>query len=264
MVDLAPTLLSACVLDVPRHMDGRCFLDDDAEERDYVYAARDRYDESYDMVRVVRGDRYKYVRNYYPGQPYRQWVPFRNRHPAMRDLLRRDAAGNLEGAERWIARNRPAEELYDLRADPHETENLIDDSEHAAARERLRSALDDWLDRFDLFGTEDESAMARRRPLGSDAATTATPTFVPNAPGNREREATPDGADLDGPATVSIHCSTQGASIGYTTETGPDPQWKLYTGPIALESGETTLRTKAIRYGFEESDEREAAFTVAD
>jgi N-sulfoglucosamine sulfohydrolase len=63
---------------------------------------------------------------------------------------------DLAGAERWAARNRPAEELYDLRADPHETENLADDPDHAAARDRLRSALENWLDRVDRFGAEDE------------------------------------------------------------------------------------------------------------
>lgn len=264
MVDLAPTLLSACGLDIPQHMDGQRFLGENTEPRKYVFAARDRYDESYDMIRVVRDDRYKYIQNYYPGQPYRQWIPFRNRHPAMRDLLRRDAADNLDGAERWVARTRPAEELYHLRTDPHETENLIDDPDHAAARDRLRSVLDEWLARVDQFAAEDESAMTRRRHLGAGEAVTATPTFIPNAPGNRGREATPDGAELESPATVSIHCSTQGASIGYTTDGGPDPDWELYTGPVALDPGETTIRTKAIRYGFEESDEREATFTTID
>ena len=245
----------------------RAWPDATAEMRGHLATLEtlcDRYDESYDMIRVVRGQRYKYVRNYYSGQPYRQWIPFRNNHPAMRDLLQRDAAGELQGAESWVGERRPAEELYDLQADPHETENLIDDSDHADARERLRGALDDWLDRIDDYATEDEAAMARHRHLGDGEPITATPTFVPNAPGNRERETTPDGADLESPATVSIHCSTQGASVGYTTETGADPDWQLYTGPISLVPGETTLRAKAVRYGFEESDEREATFTVSD
>jgi hypothetical protein len=35
------------------------------------------------MVRSVRDDRFRYVRHYYPERPYVQWVPYRNRHPAM-------------------------------------------------------------------------------------------------------------------------------------------------------------------------------------
>ena len=33
-------------------------------------ATRDRYDESYDMIRAVRDKKYKYIRNYYPDKPY--------------------------------------------------------------------------------------------------------------------------------------------------------------------------------------------------
>jgi hypothetical protein len=35
------------------------------------------------MVCSVRDDRCRYVRHYYPERPYVQWVPYRNRHPAM-------------------------------------------------------------------------------------------------------------------------------------------------------------------------------------
>jgi len=48
----------------------------------------------------------------------------------------------------------------------------------------------------------------------------------------------------------------------YTTEPGEDPHWRLYTGPIDLPDGETTLRAKAVRYGYEASDERRATFSV--
>jgi len=41
---------------------------DTSEEREYVVSTRDRYDESYDMVRSVRGERYRYVRHYRPRQ----------------------------------------------------------------------------------------------------------------------------------------------------------------------------------------------------
>jgi N-sulfoglucosamine sulfohydrolase len=47
---------------------------------------------------------------------------------------------------------------------------------------------------------------------------------------------------------------TQGASIGYTTEDGPSARWRLYTGPIRVDAP-ITLRAKAIRYGYKESDE---------
>ncbi len=42
----------------------------------------------------------------------------------------------------------PAEELYDLSADPHEIHNLAasDSSEHQAALARLRGVLEKWIE----------------------------------------------------------------------------------------------------------------------
>jgi N-sulfoglucosamine sulfohydrolase len=46
----------------------------------------------------------------------------------------------------------------------------------------------------------------------------------------------------------------KGASIAYTTETGEKPRWLLYTGELTLNRP-TTLRVKACRLGFLDSDE---------
>ena len=266
--DLGPTMLDMCGLEVPPYVDGQSFYGD-ATEREYVVSTRDRYDEEYDMVRSVRGDRYRYVRHYRPGRPYRQWIPYRNRHPAMEELLERAASGNLEGAEQWFDDTRPAEELYDLHADPHETENLVGDPAHTEALDRLRTALDDWRDRVDDAGDVAETEMVHSRYEGGDRPTTATPVFVPNAPGNREREPVSGTVELDGPATLSLYCATQGASVGYRVEpadTGDahhdSDHWELYTGPVDLPAGETTVRAKAVRYGYAESDETTLTVTV--
>src|SRR5262249_50819514 len=40
---------------------------------------------------------------------------------------------------------RPAEELYDCKADPHELNNVADKAEHADAKGRLRAILDKWM-----------------------------------------------------------------------------------------------------------------------
>jgi len=267
LVDLGPTMLAACGLDVPQYCDGRPFLGAANEERrQFVVSTRDRYDESYDMIRSVRGERYRYVRHYRPGRPYRQWIPFRNRHPVMQELLERDAAGDLTGAQSWFAENRPAEELYDLANDPHETENLVGNPAHADVLDRLRDALDEWRERVDDVGDVAESQMVHERYEGDDQPTTATPRFVPNAPGNREREVVDGEVELDGPATLSLYCATQGASVGYVVDDGEgsEVQWDLYTGPIRLSEGETTIRAKAIRYGYAESDVNEVTVRVSE
>jgi arylsulfatase A-like enzyme len=74
LIDLGPTVLSLTGAVVPYHMQGHPFLGEQAREREYIFATRDRYDESYDMVRAVRDNRFKYIRNCYPEKPYLQWI----------------------------------------------------------------------------------------------------------------------------------------------------------------------------------------------
>jgi N-sulfoglucosamine sulfohydrolase len=66
---------------------------------------------------------------------------------------------------------------------------------------------------------------------------------------------------LTAPMEVVIYAPTQGASIAYTTDQGENARWKLYTGPIRVESP-VVIRAKAIRYGYKESDEARARFAI--
>jgi hypothetical protein len=270
LVDLPATLLSLAGRDVPRWMRGSLFLGPETEHREYVFSTRDRYDEEYDMIRSVRGGRFRYVRHYYTERPYVLHIPYRNTHPAMRELLRLDAEDGLnETQARWFADTRPAEELYDLHADPHEIENLAGDPAYADALERMRSALDAWRERTNDHGRaeEAESEMRERVWPGGDQPTTAAPVFTPNAPGNRGRdrgqETIEDGDSFEGPMTVSMYCPTQGASLAYATGAGKDARWNLFSGPLRFEPGaEVTLRGRAVRYGYGESEERRVSFDV--
>jgi len=281
LVDLGPTLLSLAGVDVPRWMHGDPFLGPATGHREYVFTTRDRYDEEYDMIRSVRDGRFRYVRHYYTERPYVLHIPYRNTHPAMRELLRLDAEDALDDVQQqWFADRRPAEELYDLAADPHEVENLADDPAHADVLERFRGVLDDWRERVGDHGRAEEAETEMRDRIwpGGDQPETARPRFVPNAPGNRGREAIEgvavdgghaEGDDegdarhaFDGPATVGLYCPTQGASLSYAVDGG---RWRLYDGPVRLEAGtETTLRARAVRYGYAESEAREATFVVGD
>ncbi len=71
-----------------------------------------------------------------------------------------------------------------------------------------------------------------------------------------------EGGTFSGPMTVALHCPTQGVSIAYTTDTGDEPHWLLYAGPLRLAEGRTTVRARAIRYGYEASPELVGLFVV--
>ncbi|MBD3241235.1 MAG: sulfatase-like hydrolase/transferase [Chitinivibrionales bacterium] len=263
-IDLGPTVLSLAGVDIPAHMQGQAFLGPQAKpSREYVYASRDRYDESYDMVRAVRDTRYKYIRNYHPELPYLLWIPYRNRHPIVEEMWRLYAEGSLEGAQLLMFQpRRPVEELYDTKDDPYEIHNIAADPAQSENLNRLREALDDWLAEVGDLGEVPESEMVRQWYPDGVQPRTAPPTFVPICEGASGVEAVQKKAECREPALLQLHCATQGASIAYTCEAGEDVRWLLYGAPIRLEPGETTVRAKAIRIGYAESEERSVTFTV--
>ena len=162
-VDIPATFLAAAGIDPAgvdtgcpdasgsRAMDGRSFLDvltgQRKSFRDVVFAQHttvgiNGYREPYPM-RAVRDARFKYIRNLAPeneyaingihrGQPIESW--------------REDAASDPALARRieWLS-HRPAEELYDLEADPLETKNLAGEPVLADVQRGLSAALDDWM-----------------------------------------------------------------------------------------------------------------------
>ena len=263
LVDLGPTVLSLAKIDLPSHLQGQPFLGPEATEREYVFATRDRYDESYDMVRATRDKRYKYIRNYHPEKPYLLWIPYRNRHPVMQEMWRLYAEDKLEEPENIMFQHpRPSEELYDLENDPYEIDNLAKKTEYKSTLERLRKALDDWRNDFGDMGEISEEQMVRQWWPDGVQPQTATPIFIPISNSNFGMDTASEDETLTFPAIVQLHCATQGASIAYTTEANQQAQWQLYTEPLRLQKGTTTLRTKAIRIGYKESEERSSTFTV--
>jgi uncharacterized sulfatase len=146
-VDFAPTVLNLVGLEIPDHMQGRPFLGPNLpSERQYVYAARDRMDERYDTIRMVSDKRYQYIRNYEPFKPYQQYMNTAEKGGIMRELHRCAEEGSLPlGAAWFAAEQKPVEEMYDLKRDPHEVNNLADKPEYRPILERLREAHERWM-----------------------------------------------------------------------------------------------------------------------
>lgn len=265
-IDLGPTVLSLCGIQIPRHIQGQAFLGEQAAPpRDYVYATRDRYDTTYDMVRAVRDRRFKYIRNCRPELPYLLWVPYRNQHPIMQEIWRLHLAGELnEEQSQFFRYPRPVEELYDTQADPHEVKDLAADPAYAADLVRLRGALDAWRDEVGDMGEIPETEMVRRWYPDGVQPQTAPPVPIPICQESPGIEPAMGGGTLKlrGPVLVQLHCSTQGASMAWTTAPGDSPRWQLYTEPLRLPPGKTELRARAIRIGYRESEEIQATFEV--
>ena len=65
--------------------------------------------------------------------------------PTKKDILARRDAPELQKLFELCFAKRPAEELYDVRKDPHELINVAGQPEYAAERKRLRAQLDEWM-----------------------------------------------------------------------------------------------------------------------
>ncbi len=147
-IDLSATSLSIAGIDVPDHVEGRVFLGDGKmPDREYVFAARDRCDETVDRIRAVRDKRYKYIRNYHPDRPYMQLNRYKEvSYPIWREMLRLEKAGEITAADfPFLAKTRPEEELYDTVEDPEERNNLAGSGEHLQTLTKMASALDLWI-----------------------------------------------------------------------------------------------------------------------
>lgn len=158
-IDLSATSLALAGIEVPEHMEGRVFLGEGKmPDREYVFAARDRCDETVDRIRAVRDKRFKYIRNYHPDRPYMQLNRYKEvSYPIWRQMQRLEKAGEITADEYpFLAASRPEEELYDTAEDPNELNNLSASPEHQQTLTKMASALDLWIQYTGDQGEEPE------------------------------------------------------------------------------------------------------------
>lgn len=146
-IDLAPTILELTGLPIPASVQGRSFAailaNPQAKIRDEIYAEKNWHDYE-DRVRALRTEQYKYIRNDYPDLAATPSADA-GRSPSMasiRELQKTDGLTPLQA--RIFRQPRPAEELYDLAADPTEATNLANDPRYQQALLQLRAKLDAW------------------------------------------------------------------------------------------------------------------------
>ncbi len=238
-VDFAPTVLSLAGVDIPGYMHGQAFLGPQkaSEPRSYIYAARDRMDPAIDNMRAVRDKRYKYIRNYLPERPYVQFIPYRDQMILMQELFKFEREDKLDDVQKiWFSKTKPEEELYDLKNDPHEINNLTDDPEYIDVLERMRKAHEQWKIKYDPYSLIPESDLVKLLwpPDGIQPVTEPVQFSMKND-------------------TVYLFCDTKGASIAYQLSSQDNKNWwQLYSLPVEFEKGDT-VKAVAIRIGYKQS-----------
>lgn len=154
-VDVFPTLADLVGLETPPAVQGRSFSqlfrEPDAAHREYVFGEVN-FHTSYEPMRSIRNRRYNLVRNYDRQYPYTHASNIDN-SPAKSALLDRGLAGKKKAPI----------ELYDLKMDPFERNNVIDEPRYHETADLLKRMLANWQ-----IETEDPLLRGRvMQPAGS-------------------------------------------------------------------------------------------------
>jgi len=145
LMDLGPTMLAMAGIEKPEMMNGKVFIGPKTETRENIYAARDRMDAQYELVRAASDGQYKYIRNYYPERPNKQIIQYRLQIPMMRELNKLDQEKSMDKKTAvWFRKTKPVEELYNIESDPDELLNLASDLEYAEKLEEMREVFLSW------------------------------------------------------------------------------------------------------------------------
>ncbi len=241
MIDLSAAILGLANTPVPAHFQGRDFLaaarrpdQNERAERTFVFASKDRIDDTTDRQRAVRDRRFKYIRSFHPELVAADASAFRENLRSMRALRRAYHAGRLDRAQRAFFEAPGEERLFDLTNDPDELNDVSGNPTYRTQLERMRAAYDEFRVRVPDWSDVPEAEMAARFwPDGRQPETPAPVIAV-----ERER--------------IVIHSPTEHASIEYRLDDGP---WRLYADAIPVSTATRRVAARAVRYGWATSDE---------
>jgi N-sulfoglucosamine sulfohydrolase len=196
-MDLCATTLHLAGVPVPYHLHSQKLCGSERDEpRDFVCGARDRLDNSPEMIRTIRTKQYRYTRNFLPHQPYASFYPDGGFFASIptegtkeRDfwetsclpgeqkihdpdgvflmygppvmIREQGLPGRYQEYPVWQER-KPVEELYDTQNDPEAIRNLADDPTFDEVKEALREKLFGWMIETEDLGLIEETEIVLR------------------------------------------------------------------------------------------------------
>ncbi|MEZ5038472.1 MAG: sulfatase [Saprospiraceae bacterium] len=180
-LDLGITSLALAGIPIPTYMEGKDFFSESDREREYVISTRDRCDFTIDRIRSVRSRDFKYIRNFMTDRPYTQptymdvdEVEFVK---VMKQLHAEHKLDTIQ--DRFFLDERPAEELYNLKEDPFEINNLAGKPAYAETLKHYAAILDQWIKETDDKGQYPENEEGLKLMLGIWGKYAVNPEYEP-------------------------------------------------------------------------------------
>ena len=156
LTDLLPTLVDIAGGDAPKSIDGESFLGlltgEKTTHRESVFGSHTGDGTmNRSPMRMIRTKRYKYILNLAPEQVYHTHMDKAKDHDGGReywDSWLEESFGESPKAASvlWRYHNRPAEELYDIKKDPEERNNLAANPHYETIIKNFREQMETWRD----------------------------------------------------------------------------------------------------------------------
>ncbi len=166
LMDVTATSLALAGIEVPYFMDSKNLFAEDYS-RQYVFSSADRSANVIDRVRSAIGSRYHYIRNFMTDRPLMNWghremyaLETNNENSSflkIREMAKNDKLTPVQAAP---YRERVAEELYDLKLDPDEVNNLASNPRYKDQLAEMRAEMSVWIKNTDDKGQYPRSQAA--------------------------------------------------------------------------------------------------------
>ena len=147
-IDIFPTFTDIVGQQQDLKRDGRSFkevlFNPTQKHRDKIFTTHTAGGANQFPMRAVRTEQWKYIRNLYPEFYFRTAIDAgKRKNSTYLETWEAAAAKNIVEAQIAVNayRSRPAEELYNVEADPHETKNLVGNPLYSNVLNELRAEV---------------------------------------------------------------------------------------------------------------------------
>ena len=173
-LDICATILEVAGIEAQTPLHGISLFSEHLKERKFVFSARDRMGDTHDAMRAIRSRDFKLILNLMPERPWCQYSGYKeSSYPALAEMNVLHMKGKLnEVQSKFFASSKPVIELFDLRSDPYEINNVAHDLRYESVKAEMLASLGEWRQTIiDDQGVSEEFRATNVFPENNDLPT---------------------------------------------------------------------------------------------